>query len=300
MLMWFLKGVRWGEFPHFFMTKPLSTLLGDTWSFVQQHAATIAVGAVVFGLIHGAVQMHVQVKAVHNVGNIMGMDMQKFQELSQRMAQGDQDAARELQEMGENRMNEMGGTPEAREAAMAAMGMSALKGMLPAVGFGMLILFIVQMLSMSYYSVVAIRGVRDVGSVFQQALPLMLPLIGLWIWTTLRTFIWIPLIGPIFAIILGPRFIAGPVLLVRDGKGIMDAASQSYSRTAGFWGKIFGNMFVIGLCMAIISIILGKLLYGFGGASMWIMMIVQQFFMAFMMVFAVELSKTILEQQKSI
>ncbi len=281
------------------MTKPLSTLLGDTWAFVQSHMVTIVVGAVIFGLAQGAVQSQLQMKAATKVSQFMGMDMQKFQDLSQRMAQGDQDAAKELEAMGQERMENLGGTPEAREAAMMGMGMEALGGFLPSFGIGMLILMIVHMLSASYYSVVAVRGVKDVGAVFQQAFPLILPLVGLWIWTALRSFIWIPIIGFIFAIILGPRFIAGPVLLIRDNKGIMDSASESYKRTNGFWGKIFGNMFVVAIATAIIGMIIGKILYPFGGLGMWVHMIVQQFFVAFMMVFAVELSKTVLESPKA-
>lgn len=279
------------------MTKPLSTLLGDSWAFVQKHMVTIAVGALIFGLLQGVVSSQVQTKATKSVSQFMGLDMQKFQELSQRMAQGDQDAAKELEKMGQDRMKNLGGTPEAREAAMMGMGLNALGSFLPTFGLGMLILMLVHLLSMSYFSVVAIRGVTDVGNVFKQAFPLILPLLGLWIWTALRSFIWIPILGFFLAIYFGPRFVAGPVLLVRDGKGVMDAASESYKRTEGFWGKIFGNMFVVGICIAIISMIVGKLLGVFGGMGMWVMMIVQQFFLAYMMVFAVELSKTVLEQK---
>ncbi len=292
------KGVAWRNSPSLFMTKPLSTLLGDTWAFVQSHIMTILVGAVIFGLVQGAVQTQVQTKATEKAGQFMGMDMQKFQELSQRMAQGDQEAAKELEAMGEERMNELGGTPEAREAAMMSMGMEALGGFLPTFGVGMLILMLIHMLSASYYSVIAVRGVKDVGAVFQQAFPLILPLVGLWIWTALRSFIWIPVIGFIFAIILGPRFIASPLLLIRDSKGVMDAASESYKRTNGFWGKIFGNMFVVAFATAIIGMIIGKLLYPFGGLGMWVLLVIQQVFVAFMMVFAIELSKTVLEQPK--
>lgn len=279
------------------MTKPLSTLLSESWAFVQSHLTTIAVGAVIFGLIFGAVQSQVQMKANKAVGNFMGMDVQKFQDLSQRMAQGDEEAAAELQRMGEERMANLGGTAEEREAAMMSMGMSAIGAVLPTVGIASLILLVVHLLSMSYFSVIAIRGVRDVSAVFSQSIPLLLPLLGLWIWIVLRTFIWIPIIGFIFAIILGPRFIAAPVLLVRDSKGIMDAASQSYTRTANYWGKIFGNMFVVGLSMAIISGVLHKVVgYGMG---LWLFAIIQQLFMAYCMVFAVKLSETILEQPKA-
>jgi len=235
------------------MTKPLSLLLSDSWAFLQSHLATIAVGAVVFGLVFGVTQSQVKSVANKQVGQFMGMDAQKFQELSQRMAQGDEEAAKELQKMGEERMKNLGGTAEEREAAMMSMGLSTIGAVLPAVGIASLIFLVIHLLSLSYYSVIAIRGVRDVGAAFQQSIPLILPLLGLWIWIVLRTFIWIPILGFVFAIILGPRFVAAPLILVRDGKGIMEAATESYTRTASYWGKIFGNMFVVGIAMAIIS-----------------------------------------------
>lgn len=282
------------------MTKPLSTLLGDARMFFQSHWQAILVGAVVFGLLQAGVQAQMQRKAMNSVGTIMGIDAGKFQELSKRVARGDEAAMKELQKMGENRMESLGGAEEARQAAMTAIGMDVLGNMLPVIGMSVLIMTLINMLTMSYFGVVAVRGMSDAMSAFKQSFGLIIPLLGLWIWIFLRSFMWIPFIGIIFAIILGPRFVAAPVLLIRDGKGIMESAGESYARTSGYWGKIFGNMLVVGIVMVIAMMIITNILnMFFSSYSVWVTMIIQQLATAFCVIFAVQLAKTILEQPKT-
>lgn len=281
------------------MLTPLSSLLSTTWSFFQKHLVVFLAGAVVFGLVNGFMQSGLQTKVASQMNQVMGVDPQKFQELSMRASQGDTAAMRELEEMGRQIGDRMGETTEeAKQAVTAALGMQVIGNVLPAFGIAFILTIILQILAMSYYSLVSVRGMTDIGQAFTASAGILFPLMGLWIWTGIRTFVWIPIIGFIFGIILGPRFIAGPVLLIRDGKGVLDAASESYKRTGGHWGKIFGNMFVVGLLMAIASAIIMALLSPVGMIGMWIGLIVQQVFVAFGVAFSVELSKTVLENPK--
>jgi hypothetical protein len=123
------------------------------------------------------------------------------------------------------------------------------------------------------------------------------------LWAMLRSFIWIPLIGLIPAIILGPRFIAAPLIHLMEGKGITASVSDSYSRTKGYWAKIVGNVIVIAVVTMIAAFIVSMpLSMAFSAMSVVggvMQQIVSQAAMACMTVFTVRLSHTILQHPRS-
>ena len=104
-------------------------------------------------------------------------------------------------------------------------------------------------------------------------------------------------IGLITLIILGPRFVLSPVLLVQEGKGVFDSAKISYKKTSGYWGKIFGNMFVAALIAIVVSVVLNMALI-LVPFSMVLGAIVMQAITAFMVVFVTKLSLGILQSAK--
>ena len=83
----------------------------------------------------------------------------------------------------------------------------------------------------------------------RHAVRLLLPLMGVNIWSVLRSFAWIPLLGLIPAIILGPRFFLSSLILIQEHKGIRESVRESYRRTKGYWWKIFGNTLIVPFCM---------------------------------------------------
>ncbi len=111
-------------------------------------------------------------------------------------------------------------------------------------GISIFISLLIGLFSSVFFSIVAVKGPTDVGAAFRETLKGFFPLAGLWIWMFLRSFAWVPLIGIVFAIVLGPRFILAPIVLLEQGKGVMESASMSYGGTKGKWGAIILNALV--------------------------------------------------------
>lgn len=89
------------------------------------------------------------------------------------------------------------------------------------------------------------------------------------LWICLRSFVWVSIIGVVLiflqpaqqgmallgwllvaggivaAIALMPRFWFALILLLRDNKPVLVCASESFRKTGGYWGKIFGNLLLL-------------------------------------------------------
>lgn len=278
---------------------PLGQLLSESFAYYKAHFAALAVGAVVFGVVSGAVGVYTAGKVQHSVTTMMGgmgMDMQKMEELSARMEAGDDTAAQEIQDLIANGAGAM--NPE----AVRMQAMSGVTSMLPFVGLAGLVSLLISFLAHAYFALVAVEG-KDVNGTLSRAGAVVLPLAGVSLWAFIRSFAWIPFLGWIVAIVIAPRFVASPLIFLTEGKGITGSVSSSYARTKGYWGKIVGNAIVAGLIMFVITIVV-DMVAGIALASVMPAMIVSkqivsQFMMAFMCVFMVRLSHTILQNPRA-
>lgn len=255
----------------------------------------IVVGAVIFGLILGVAQSFVGQRMVQKAGSALeglGFDQQQMEDLQRRIQAGDETAMNEFAQ----RMQQLGG--EQGEAVSGAL-VSMYKGLLPAIGASMLIMWVISLVASAYFLLLAL----DEKLTFQGALArtpgLIIPLFLLSLWIMLRSFIWVPLLGIILAIILGPRFVCAPVLLARDHKGVLESASMSYAKTRGQWGKILGNTFVAAVSAMIAVMVLGIVVGMLGmRVSGIVMPMVNMLSTAFITIFVVRLSSTILSNAK--
>ena len=120
-------------------------------------------------------------------------------------------------------------------------------------------------------------------------------MIGLQIWIFLRSFAWIPILGVLLAIVLGPRFILAPVILIKEKKGVFASASASFERTKGYWGKIFGNMFVVAI-VGVISVAILSRIAGVLGMEVAVVVtaLLSQVFIAYLITFATKLAVSIM------
>lgn len=278
---------------------PLGQLLSESFTYYKAHFAAFAVGAVVFGVLTGLLGVYTAGKVQHSVNNMMGgmgMDMQKMEELSERMEAGDETAAQEIQDLIANGAGAM--NPE----AVGMQAMSGIKSMLPFIGFAGLVSLLVSFVAHAYFALVAVEG-KDVNGTLARAGAVVLPLAGVSVWMFIRSFVWIPFLGWIVAIIVAPRFVASPLIFLTEGKGITGSVSSSYARTKGYWGKIIGNAIVAGLIMFVITIVIdilaGIVLSSVMPAMIVFKQIVSQFMIAFMCVFMVRLSHTILQNPRA-
>ena len=131
---------------------------------------------------------------------------------------------------------------------------------------------------------VCIEGYRSVGETLKRALALAFPLFMVGIWMLIKTYTWIPfvllcliplfpsalpaapllmLVMAVLAVVFAPRYVLASVLLLSEKKDPRGAVQQSFTVTRGYWGKVVGNLLLLGIVLWVVmvaaSIVLGVL-----------------------------------------
>lgn len=291
----------------------LGQLLSSSLAFVRSCWKPILIGAVIFGTAGGVVAGTVAGGAafgMKGVVNDMGIDVEKMEELSMRLKNGDDTAMAEMEALLDENVGAMG------DEAQAMMAGKMLAVFAPFIGVAAVLGILIAVLSHAYFLLLALSPKADAMTILKKTPALFFPLLGLWIWMFLRSFTWIPIpillipvIGlplssistiPAFiiGIILAPRFALSPVIMLKQKKGIMESVRLSYDGTKGYWGKIVGNMIVAALCVMLAGIVAGIIvgILGFMAPMLgvWLNAIVKEVLSAFTVVFAVQLATTLL------
>jgi hypothetical protein len=281
------------------MPTPLGQLLSDSWAFCTTYWKPILIAAVVFGTVASVVAASIAGTAAWKAGGMMddlGIDVQRMEDLGERIQDGDESAMAEMESMFKDQFGDM--TDEQTGEMAVTMTMRMFRAMAPMLGLSALLMLVLWVISSAYFLQLSLSATQDVMAPVRPAFSLSLPLLGVWVWSFLRSFAWIPIIGIIPAIILGPRFALAPVILATEKKGVIESVRLSYDRTKGYWGKIVGNAIVAGLCVFlamividIVASILGTIIPVVG---LWIVPVGKYITMAFMIVFMTKLSMTIM------
>ena len=116
---------------------------------------------------------------------------------------------------------------------------------------------LITFLATFYYYILSLQ--KDTLSLQQSFLLFikkLIPFCFLGFWMTLRSFSWIPLAGPIFAIMYLPRFLLAPILMLKEKMGIMQSVTASMSRSKGYYKKLLGNglVFLIGVMVLLCGV----------------------------------------------
>lgn len=276
--------------------RPLGTLLSDSWSHFRRSLVPILIGAVIFGLILGLSQSFIGQRVTQKTGTALerlGFSQQEMQDLQRRIQAGDQAAMEEFT----RKMQQVGG--EQGEKLAGAM-VSAYGSVLPVIGASALLIWLISLIASAYFLVLSLESGLTFQGALSKAPGLIIPFFLLSLWIMIRSFIWIPVIGIITAIILGPRFVLAPVLLAQEHKGVLESASLSFTKTQGYWGKIFGNIFVAALLAMVAVMVIGIVVGILGASSAGLLMpVFNMLATAFLMIFSVRLSQTILQHPRN-
>jgi uncharacterized membrane protein (Fun14 family) len=282
---------------------PLGGLLSETFAYCKAHWQPLVAGVVVFGVVMGVVSASLAATAggaMMKGMNDMGLDTERMQQLAERMEQGDESAMGELEQMLAGEFDGMTDDQIAGRMMGPAAGMMAT--MVPAIGLSVVVTWILSLLAFAYYAIVAVEG-KDMNGTLSRVKSAFFSLFLVNLWSMLRSFIWIPILGLIPAIILGPRFVAAPLIHLAEGKGVTASVSDSYRRTRGYWAKIVGNVIVAMLIAFVATIVLnvalGVVLMASPQAVLIAKQVVSQAVAAYMAVFAVRLSHTILQHPRA-
>lgn len=277
------------------MVDPLGSLLSSSWKFFRSRVAAIACAAVAVSIVMLLFrEVFVANIVMPNRLREMGFDVGRIQELQQQAAAGDDGAADELKRVIAAQLKGM--SPQMIGSLFSQIG--------PVFLIAIVVHFIVSA-AVGVYCMLLVLEDRAIGETAQRTMRYVFPMIGLWIWLFLRTFAWIPIIGIIPAIILGPRFFLSGIFLVKEQKGVFESARLSYQQTKCYWGKIFGNMIVVTLILFASLIVVGMLAGMFTPSearqslvSITISTFVAQLATAFIVIFATKLGLSILEDTK--
>jgi hypothetical protein len=282
---------------------PLGGLLSETVTYCKAHWQPLAVGVAIFGVVMGVVSASLAVTAggaMMKGMNDMGLDTERMQQLAERMEQGDESAMDELEQMLAGEFDGM--TDEQVAGRMMGPAGNMMATMVPAIGVSVVITWILSLLAFAYYAIVAVEG-KDVNGTLSRVKSVFFSLFLVNLWSMLRSFIWIPILGLIPAIILGPRFVAAPLIHLTEGKGVTASVSDSYRRTRGYWAKIVGNVIVAMLialvATIVLNVVLGVVLMASPPAMLIAKQVVSQAVAAYMAVFTVRLAHTILKHPQA-
>lgn len=287
------------------MTDSLGTLLSGTFAYYKTKFVPVAIGAVVFGALMYGAQLYFQQESMNMMQGNPYANMDHLEELAKKAEGGDEAAMKQLMEEAAMMMGEgMEGMEGMDKEAMAEkMAMNMIKGVLPAFGMFFVISMLISVVAGVYFLVLGIDATATAQSAFGKVPSLVLPLLGVWIWTFIRSFAWIPIIGIVFGLYFGPRLIMSPVILVKEKLGVMGSTKASIERSKGYWGKIFGNLFMVGLAMwvvmFVVSVPLGMMAHT-ASLLMSVSMVVSYFITAYIMFFIVKLTDTITLNPKKV
>ncbi|MFH0769916.1 MAG: hypothetical protein V1926_00905 [Candidatus Peregrinibacteria bacterium] len=270
--------------------KTLGTLMSDAFAISGKFFMPILVGAIVFGILFGGARIATQQWVGAKTQDVMdqiGIDQNRLQAIQERARSGDPEAAQELAAEMANLANQFQGG----EAVALASGILGT-GMRGAIA-GVFLAWLLMSTALAYFLLVPGKG-SDAGALWQETGRSILPMLGLNLWLFLRLFLWIPFIGFIVAIVLGPRFALAPVILLTEKKGVFDSARMSYQRTKGQWGKIFGNGLVVGIVCVVLGMVVALFTGPLGGIVGGIVYsIISMILMAYSSIFLHELSVTV-------
>jgi hypothetical protein len=292
------------------MVSPASTgssgffdLIRQSIAFCMVRKKAVFVGAVVFASVITVAQVFLFSSMQSHVGGIadrMGMDMNKIMELQQRADRGDQEAMQKM-------MEEMGDAMEGFVGADGMMQRDILFSLLPdignivgSVGWVSIVLSLLGVIAGMYYLIVAVSTSDDLNAVLNSVARNILPLLGVTLWAGVRSFVWIPFVGPLIALFLMPRLVFAQYIYLKEHTGVFESVSRSWNGTRGQWLRIVGYLLGAGLlgfvALLVVTMVVGVVLSPFGALLLWVNNVIGQLVAAAIAVFIVLLAPRVLER----
>ena len=232
-------------------TITFSVLFRQAWQTMQLHIRQYVLTAVIAGLLlacmhalwQKALRAEVQSSLVQ-VEDELGMEPQHIQSLFQQYDQGDHTALFELLHELEGAKQRFFSLHDAEKLALIERHVTrSFLDLLPSIVLLSLSVSITSFVAVTYFFILAAE--RGKTPVFMRSLKLLMPFIGLSLWVSLRSFGWVPFIGPILAIVFLPRFALAPVLMVQEHLGILRSTRESYLLSRGHWWKIVHTLALV-------------------------------------------------------
>ncbi len=155
--------------------------------------------------------------------------------------------------------------------------------------FGVLIALL-STVAIDVFSVLAVADERQpLFALMRKSARFLLSMMAVQIWSSIRSFGWIPYIGIIPYTILAPRFVFAPILLVEGEAGIIGSVNASHALTRDRWWHVMWILSILFLillpifllCMIAIAaaLLISPLVSFFGALLGWISIAYYCFFL---------------------
>lgn len=155
--------------------------------------------------------------------------------------------------------------------------------------------------SMQFYFIAVIKKKQSTVETIKLELKYFLPNVLLAGWIIIKSFGWLPIIGPVLLLLYVPRYSLASLFLIRDHIGIFTAARKSFAFTRGYWWYIVRSTYTTALIVyaAAALLILLTTVIGFGILTQVIMLsLVIQVGFAILMVFTEQLTSEYIAMQE--
>lgn len=155
-------------------------------------------------------------------------------------------------------------------------------------------------ISMQFYFIAVIKKKQSTVETLKLEVKYFLPNVLLAGWIVLRSFGWLPIIGPLLLLLYVPRYSLASLFLIRDHLGIFSAAKKSFRLTRGYWWYIVRSTYVTALVVYAVAaiLLLASSLLGVGVLTQVILLsLVIQVGFAILMVFTEQLISDFVEKR---
>ncbi len=262
--------------------KSVSVILSEAFALVRQLLAPLLVGALLFSvvsaLLAGAFAFGAAGVGIERFEQRMQEYQERLEAANQRLAAGDATALNDL------------AVPDIKDEAIVSGVVRAL----PTIMGGVLLLILVSIVARAYVTTVLVRRPTDVGEALKLFWNDVIPLTLLWLWLVVRSFVWIPVVGWVIAIVIVPRFVAAPLFLLEHKKGVTESAHLSLNATVGAWLRIVLPCLAAAILAGLVSMVLHALLGNDGLLMGFVLTLVGELLGAWVMAVGIVVARDVL------
>lgn len=212
---------------------PLSYFFGAVWTFVFARFRTVLVACLVFSLL-GGVLSTIPERGIDRredqLSSALGITWQKLRE----------DVQQDLQILStlstEELIVKMESLPLFADASASEhIGLVYAVNVIPYV-LVIIGIFLLLALVAGTYFLLLFSAPNQTAYGAASRLPLaVIEMLVLWFWVSIRSLVWLPLVGPFVALYTLPRLSLSPALLLSEKRGALAAAKESWKRTKKQW-----------------------------------------------------------------
>lgn len=223
----------------------------STWHLLQicnlrfkKNAIGLILGAFLFGSITGLFGIYIEKEHLSPVSTIsasLGLQQNEIDEFVNNAKNGDIMAVQDF-------IN----TQNIDSLTAMSMLSSTLVPYIKILVLSMMFSLLVSFISSIYFTLFSSVQAISIPTALYKSLLYTPGMILVYIWTSLKSLGWIPIIGPIIAIILLPRYLFVPVTYILEKNSIIESVQRSYSGTKGYIGYISIVLTIISLLLVVV------------------------------------------------